>query len=90
MRMLAVLVAMAALSPTAFAQTPQCKSLSDPGARLACYDKAAQAPATSSAATKPALRASPASNVDAVEYVDSISEEDVLMNAKLKNICRGC
>ena len=26
----------------------------------------------------------------AVKYVDSISAEDALMNARLKNICWGC
>jgi hypothetical protein len=55
--------------------------------RPACYDKTA--PLAESA--KPAAAAKvPASKVDSAEYVDKISAEDVLMNAKLKNICRGC
>jgi hypothetical protein len=94
MRLFAVLVALCALSQTAAAQTSECKGIADAGARLACFDKAA-APARPSAATKPAA-ALPAAKkdattqVDASKYVDSISAEDALMNAKLKNICRGC
>jgi len=95
MRLFAVLVAIGALSQTAIAQTPNCKSIPDPGARLACYDKAAPtaASAEKSAAAKPAASASakpPVSKVDTEQYVDSISAEDALMNARLKNICRGC
>ena len=86
MRRFALLVAICALSQTAFAQTPECKSITDSAARLACYDKAAP-PRISSA--KPAPRPA-GSKVDGAKYVDSISAEDALMNAKLKNICRGC
>jgi hypothetical protein len=96
MRLLAVLVAICALSQTALAQTSECKSITDAGTRLACYDRTTS-PAASSAAAKPASRAAkpasptaPASKVDGGKYVDSISAEDALMNARLKNICRGC
>jgi hypothetical protein len=88
MRLFAVLVAICALSQSATAQTGDCKSISNTGARLACYDKAA-APAAAPATAKPASQA-PASKVDAAKYVDTISAEDALMNARLKNICRGC
>jgi hypothetical protein len=33
---------------------------------------------------------SSAAPADPKEYVDVISQEDALMNARLKNICRGC
>jgi len=82
MRLLAVLVAICALSQTAIAQTSECKSITDSGTRLACYDRIA-ATAASSAAAKPA-------QADTAARVDSISAEDALMNARLKNICRGC
>lgn len=80
-----MLAALCALCQTATAQTPDCKSLSSAGARLACYDKAAP-PAAASATAKPAAAANP----DPAKYVDTISAEDALMNARLKNICRGC
>jgi hypothetical protein len=89
MRFLAILVAICALSQTAIAQTPGCKSIADAGQRLACYDKATPPPASPAAAKSP-VPAAPASKVDAGKYVDTISAEDALMNARLKNICRGC
>jgi hypothetical protein len=89
MKRFAVLVAICALCQTAIAQTPDCKSVSNPDTRLACYDKAG-APATASAPAKPRLRAVPPSKVDGTKYVDSISTEEARVNARLKNICRGC
>jgi hypothetical protein len=62
MRLFAVFAALCALTQTALAQTPECKSISD----------------------------NPGSKIDSAKYVDTISAEDVLMNARLKNICRGC
>ena len=93
MRLFAVLVASCALSQTAAAQTTECKGIANTGARLACYDKAAP-PVTPSAAAKPsavpAAKKDATAKVDTAKYVDTISAEDALMNAKLKNICRGC
>jgi ABC-type oligopeptide transport system substrate-binding subunit len=86
MKRFALLAAMCALSSSAIAQTPECKSIADTGKRLACYDKATPPPA-SPAAAKPKA---PTSKVDSAKYVDTISAEDALMNARLKNICRGC
>jgi len=89
MRLLAVLVAISALSQAAIAQTSECKSITDSDTRLACYDRIT-ATAASSAAAKPALRTAPPPKADTAAGVDSISAEDALMNARLKNICRGC
>ena len=92
MRLFAVLVAIYALSQAAIAQTPECKSILDASARLACYDKATL-PAAPAASVKPAVPASvknPNAKVDKTKYVDTIGAEDALMNARLKNICRGC
>jgi hypothetical protein len=86
MRFFVILVTISALSQTAMAQTPECKSLPEAAARLACYDKAAP-PVASSAAAK---QRAPASKVDTAKYVDTIGAEDAIMNARLKNICRGC
>jgi hypothetical protein len=89
MRLFVFLFAICALSQSAIAATGECKSLSEPGARLACYDKA-RPPAAASALEKPALRAAPVSKGDPAKYVDQIAAEDALMNARLRNICRGC
>lgn len=89
MRSFVVLAAIFALTQTATAQAPQCKSISDSAARLACFDTKA-APAAPSAAAKPASSPSSASKPDPAKYVDTIAAEDKLMNARLRNICRGC
>ena len=91
MRIVALLISLGALSQAAMfqaavAQTPECKSITSPTERLACYDKAS--PTETSAS-----RAAPgpkASKVDPSKYVDAISAEDARMNARLKSICRGC
>jgi hypothetical protein len=93
MRLFAVFVAMCALSQTAAAQSPECKTIPDPGTRLACYDRAA--PPAAAAAAVPGVTAKPApkvanSKIDNSKYVDTIGQEDALMNARLKNICKGC
>jgi hypothetical protein len=84
MRLFAVAVAVCALSQGAIAQTSECKLIADATARLACYDKATPA-AKPVAAVKPS-----GAKVDSGKYVDAISAEDALMNARLRNICRGC
>jgi hypothetical protein len=99
MRLLAVCVAVCALSQTAVAQTSDCKAIGDARLRLSCYDRAAPpapaaekaipvaTPAEKAAAARPVVKNS---KVDNSKYVDTIGEEDKLMNARLKNICRGC
>lgn len=94
MRVFAALAAICALSQialaqTALAQTPDCKSMADADARLACYDNKA------TSAVKPGARplasmSAPTAKTDNGKYADPISAEDALMNARLKNICKGC
>ena len=86
MKVVALLIAICALSQAAAAQTPECKSITGPNERLACYDRAAT-PAKS-ALERPAASRTP--NADRPKYVDTIGAEDARMNAQLKNICRGC
>jgi hypothetical protein len=85
MRAVALLTAICALSQPAIAQTPDCKSISAPSDRLACYDKAAP---RAKSTLRPA--ASSAAKPDPSRYVDAIGAEDARMDAQLKNICRGC
>ena len=91
MKLIAIVAAVCALSQTALAQTGECKLIADAAARLTCYDKAS--PVSRSGVTKP-IAAVPASlpvpKSDDGKYVDTISAEDALMNARLRNICRGC
>ena len=89
MKLIALVIALCALCQTASAQAPECRSIANATARLACYDKAAP-PVASSAAAAPALRAVPPSKVESSKYVDSIGAEEALVSEKIKNICRGC
>lgn len=94
MKIILALFSTVALSQAAFAQAPECRSLPDPGERLACYDKAAP-PATAQQAAeqkaqKPQRGAPKTPKADNGQYVDSISAEDARMNSRLKTICRGC
>jgi type VI secretion system VasI family protein len=82
MRIIALLIAMCALSQAASAQTQECRSILASNERLACYDKAVPPAKT---VARPA-----AAKPDPAKYVDTISAEDARMNAQLKNICRGC
>jgi hypothetical protein len=88
MRFFAALAAICALCQPAMAQAPDCKSMTNADARLACYDKTM--PSSPTAAAKPASRPAPAAKGDTAKYVDTISAEDAMMNARLKSICRGC
>jgi hypothetical protein len=87
MRLFAVIVAFSVLSHSALAQSPECRSIPDPGSRLACYDRAAP-PAAATA--RPAAPAARVSNPAVEGYIDSLSAEDARVNAQMKNICRGC
>jgi hypothetical protein len=89
MRLLFALAAACALCQTAMAQTPECKSISDSAARLACYDRT-KPPKALPAAARPGTRAAPAPASDNAKYVDPISAEDALMDQRIKGICRGC
>jgi hypothetical protein len=98
MKLIALLVASSgaafALGQGAAAQTGECRSVADPATRLACYDKAAAstpAPNATTAAARPPVAARPqAATVDSGRHIDSISDEDAQVNAKLHGICRGC
>jgi hypothetical protein len=86
--LLSASLATCALCQTAIAQTADCKSIADPATRLTCYDKGA--PPAASSTARPVVRAAPTSKVDSAKYIDTISEEDAIMNAKIKGICHGC
>ncbi len=84
MKVIALSIAICMLSAPAISETAECRSITAPNDRLACYDNVAP-PAKS--------RIRPVANTpipDPAKYVDTISAEDARMNAQLKNICRGC
>ena len=85
MRLFSTLVLTCALCQAAVAQTPDCKSIADSAARLACYDRGMPP-----AAARPVVRTSPAPATDNSRYIDTISAEDAVVNERIKGICRGC
>jgi hypothetical protein len=95
MRLVAVLGAICALTQTASAEIGDCSAIADAAAKLACYNNEATPTAKkpvppriaprSSAAARPA-----ASTTEGDKYIDKIGDEDAIVNAKMRNICRGC
>jgi hypothetical protein len=89
MRLLFSLVAVLTLGQAAIAQGQECKGITDPSMRLACYDKAAP-PVAAALAPRQAVRTDPTAEVDATKYVDPIGVEDALLHERINGICRGC
>ncbi len=85
MKSVALLVALLALCGPAIAETAECQSIPKASDRLACYDKAA-APA---GRVKPSAVA-PAASAQPGQAADLLAEENARLDAKIKNICRGC
>ncbi len=82
MKEIFAVLALCALAQSAFAASPECRTIGGTSARLACYD----------AASPPKIEKPVLVEKDALRapYKDPFSEDDARMAAKLKNICRGC
>jgi hypothetical protein len=91
MRLFLSLVALCGLCQGAFAETPDCKMITDPATRLTCYDKI-NPPVASYPIPLPKPTARPLSvpQSDGTGYVGSPDEDEALVNAKMNGICRGC
>jgi hypothetical protein len=74
-------ILLVSLSEVAIAQT-ECSSIPKASDRLACYDKANPPIAVG----KPARAPLP----QQVNSGDALAQENALLDAKIKNICRGC
>jgi len=85
MKAVALLIALCTFCGPAIAQTSECQSIPKASDRLACYDKAAS----------PAVRGKPSASAPAPaapsgQAGDLLAEENARLDAKIKNICRGC
>ena len=87
MRLITLILLTSAMSGAALAQTPECRTITEPATRLACYDKATPPLA---AATAPKRAATAKSEADPEKSVGSQSAEDALVTARMNGICRGC
>jgi hypothetical protein len=92
MKPVALLVVVLALCEPAIAQTTDCQSVPKASDRLACYDKAASpARRVKPAAASPVpAAAAPAPAAQPGQPGDLLAEENARLDAKIKNICRGC
>jgi hypothetical protein len=92
MRFLAVTAAICALAGTARAETQDCKTLTDPAARLTCYDKINPPIATYPIPLPKPSHTIPLTRPDGTQGSADVSEggEDATVNAKMNSICRGC
>ena len=106
MRLIVVLGAVCALTQAASAQTADCSAVADPAAKLACYNNEPPPAARRPAAIRPPATARPvvekrlaekpfatkpmAATTEGSKYIDKIGEEDAIVSAKMRNICRGC
>jgi hypothetical protein len=81
------LVMLCTFSSAALAQTSECRSIHKSSARLACYDKASPPITTPASAPSPLAKGS---NARMDGYVDPLGAENARLDAKMKNICRGC
>ena len=92
----AAMVALGALAGAASAETQDCKTLTDPAARLTCYDRLNPPVATYPIPLPKPSHAIPLTRPDGTtgdaESSQSTSDanEDAIVNAKMNSICRGC
>ena len=95
MRLVAVLGAICALTQAAAAEIGDCSAIADAAAKLACYNNeappAAKKPAPPRMAPRSPATARPAaSTTESTKYIDKIGDEDAVVDAKMRSICRGC
>lgn len=86
MRLAALLPMLWLLPGIAAAQTPECRTIPKSTDRLACYDKAA--PPMAARTGNPAQKQVPADQQ--APSADILQVENSRLDAKIKNICRGC
>ena len=85
MKLVALLVALCASCGPVLAQTTACQSIPKASDRLACYDKASPPTVKAKSAATPAAPSPQSGGV-----VDLLAAENARLDAKIKNICRGC
>jgi len=85
MKSVALTIALFMFCGPAIAQTADCQSIPKASDRLACYDKAA--PPTGKAKS---VAATPASQSQPGQVTDMLAVGNARLDAKIRNICRGC
>jgi hypothetical protein len=74
----------------AVAQTSECSTIPKARDRLACYDRTTPPSSAKPVAAKQKEVAAPSAPRDQGSIVDALAVENAKLDAKLKQICRGC
>lgn len=92
MRLLVAIAAICALGGAASAETQDCKTLTDPAARLTCYDKINPPVATYPIPLPKPAHPIPLTRPDGTTGSADVSasDDDAVVNARMNGICRGC
>ena len=96
MRTIGLLLLLSALSNVAIAQTSECLSITKASERKACLDKAPPPAWVTEHSKQPGSRvpdqaAASGSNTPSRQpLADLLAEESSKLNAKMKDVCRGC
>ncbi len=90
MRLLAALGVICALTQAALADTRDCKTIADPALRLTCYDKINPPIATYPIPLPKPSHPIPTTRPDGTGYADPQDDDDTVVRAQMRNICRGC
>ena len=85
MKLVALFLTLCAFCGPVIAQTTECQSIPKASDRLACYDRAMPP----SGKAKPAA-ASSTPSMPQGQPSDLLAAENARLDAKIKNICRGC
>ena len=85
MKTLFLTTLLCSLSGTAIAQTTECRSIPKASDRLACYDRLS--PPISQ--QQKSVTAKPPTSEHG-QPIDRLAVENSRLDAKIKNICRGC
>jgi hypothetical protein len=89
-----LLLLFSALSNVAMAQASECQSISNASERKACLDKAPPAwvaeHSRQSGSRTPDQATSGSNTPSQRPLADVLAEESSKLNAKMKNVCRGC
>ena len=89
MRFFAALLVLSVLPHAAFAETKDCKTIADPAARLTCYDKINPPIASYPIPLPKPSHPIPTTRPEA-SAADPQSDDDALVRAQRRNVCRGC
>jgi hypothetical protein len=92
MRFVGAIAALCALGGAAHAAAQDCKTLTDPAARLTCYDKINPPIATYPIPLPKPSHPIPLTRPDGTpgEAETSDNSDDSTLHAKMNSICRGC